>query len=149
MQADSRMGRRRALQILAGEDESPRSNPHSYPTHFRCKMDPEKKRTFNPWAIEKSFTLKIGSKPATIKSNNESEFIIVISNEKERKIIPTITSFCSPHIQERVKVEILACDTINQSQGLIYIHNYNIPDIKDYGSELTKEYSLRDVKKET
>ena len=56
MQADSRVRTRRALQILTGEDDSPRSDPQSYPTHFRCKIDPEKKRTFNPWAIEKSFT---------------------------------------------------------------------------------------------
>ena len=58
-------------------------------------MDPEKKRTFNPWAIEKSFTKKIGSKPATIRSNSESEFVIEISNEKENKILPTIRSLCS------------------------------------------------------
>ena len=30
--------------------------PSVYPTHFRCKMDPEKKRKFNQWAIEKRFT---------------------------------------------------------------------------------------------
>ena len=29
MQADSRVGRQRAFQILEGEDESPRSNPQS------------------------------------------------------------------------------------------------------------------------
>ena len=110
MQADSRVGRRRALQILAGEEESPRSNPESYPTHFRCKMDPEKKRTFNPWALEKSFTQQIASEPATIRANNESEFVFEISNEKESKILPTITSLCSPQFQERVEVEIFACD---------------------------------------
>ena len=44
MQAESRVGRLRALQIMAGEDESPRSNPQSYPTHLRCKMDPENKQ---------------------------------------------------------------------------------------------------------
>ena len=65
-------------------------------------MDPEKKRTFNPWAIEKSLTQEIESKPATIRSNNESEFIIEISNEKESKILPTITSLGSPQFQERV-----------------------------------------------
>ena len=43
MKAENRVGRRRALQILTGEDEFPRSNPHLYPTHFRCKTDPEKK----------------------------------------------------------------------------------------------------------
>ena len=76
MQADSRVGRRRALQTLAIKDDSPRSNTPSFPTHFTCKMDPEKKRTFNPWAIEKSLTQEIGSKPATIRSTNETEFII-------------------------------------------------------------------------
>ena len=76
MQADGRVGTRRALQILAGEDEFPRSNPQSYPTHFRCIMDPENEMKFNPWAIEKSLTLEIGSKPATIRSNNESDFLL-------------------------------------------------------------------------
>ena len=99
MQADSRVGRRRALQVLAEKDESPRSNPQSYPAYFTCKMDPENKRTFNPWAIEKSLTQEIGSKPATKRSNSESEFFIEISSEK--KILPTITSLGSPHFQER------------------------------------------------
>ena len=81
MQDDSRVRRRRAFQILAAEDESARSKTQSYPTHFRCKMDPEKKRKFNPWAIEKSFTQEIGSKPDTIRPN-ESEFVIKISYEK-------------------------------------------------------------------
>ena len=39
MQADNRVGRRRALQVLAGEDWSQRSNPHLYSTQFRCKVD--------------------------------------------------------------------------------------------------------------
>ena len=66
MQANSRVGRQRALQIQAGEDESPRSNAQSFPTHFACKMDPENKITFNPWAIEKSLTQKK-------RSTNESQ----------------------------------------------------------------------------
>ena len=56
------------------------------------KMDPEKKRIFNPWAIERTFSQEIGSKPATIRSNNESELVFEILNEKERKILPAITS---------------------------------------------------------
>ena len=46
------------------------------PWHFRCKMDPEKK--FNPLAIKNSFTQELGSKPATTRPNNESEFVIEI-----------------------------------------------------------------------
>ena len=82
MQANSRVGRRRALQILAGEDESPRSNPQTYPTHFRYKMDPENKKNFNTCPIEKSFTQEIGSEPAIIRSNNQSKFVIENPNEK-------------------------------------------------------------------
>ena len=38
----------------------------------------------------------------------------------------------------------------NQSKPrLIYIHDYNIPDIEDYSRELKKEYNLLDVKKAT
>ena len=46
-----------------------------------------------------------------------------------------------------VEIEIFACDKINQSQGLIYIHDYNIPDIEDYDNELKEEYNLLDMKK--
>ena len=46
-------------------------------------MDPENKIIFNLWAKEKSFTQEIRSKLATIKSKNDLEFVIGISNEKE------------------------------------------------------------------
>ena len=128
-----------------GEDESPRSNPQSYPTHFRCIIDTGNKIKFKPWAIEKSFTQKIRNKPATIRSNNESEFVFEISNEKGNKTLPTIMSLCSPQFHERVEVEILTCNRTNQSHCLIYIHDYNIPDFEDYGSELKEEYNLLDV----
>ena len=48
-------------------------------------MDPEKKKKFHPWEIEKSFTHEIGTEPATKRSNNESDFFIDISNEQEAK----------------------------------------------------------------
>ena len=51
MQTDSRVGRRRALQKLARQYESQRSNHHSYPPHFRCKMDPESKGKIKTFAI--------------------------------------------------------------------------------------------------
>ena len=117
----------KSFKILAGKDESPRSNPQVYPKNFRCKMDPEKKRKFSSWAIEWSFTQENRSKPAAIRSNNESELVIEISNEKESKILPAIKSLCSPHFQERLEVEIFSCDIINQSKGLIYNHEYNNP----------------------
>ena len=147
MQADSKMGRRRALESIARENESTRSNTQIHPTHFNCKMDPEKK--ISTWAVEKSFTQENGCEPATMRPNNESEFFIEISNRKESKILPTITSLCSPQFLEKVEVEILTCDKINQIQGLIYIHDHNVLDINDYGSELRKEYNLLDVQKAT
>ena len=67
-------------------------------------MDPEKQIIFNPWAIEKSFTQKIGVKPATIESVNESEIVIEITNEKRSKFFPTINYLCFPQFQERIEV---------------------------------------------
>ena len=121
MQVDSRVERRRPLRSLTGEGESPRSNPQAYPTHFKCKMDPENKRKFKPWAIEKSFTQEIGSKPATIKSNNESEIVIEISNEKESKFLSTIKSLCFSKLKNSI-----ATKSTNAKA-----YNYNIPDIDD------------------
>ena len=46
-------------------------------------------------------------------------------------------------------MDIVACDEIYQSQGLIYIHDYNIPDVEKYNNERKKEYNLLDVKKAT
>ena len=60
MYSDSRVKRRRARYTLAREDVSLRSSPHSYPTYFRCKMDPEMKRKLSPWTIEKSFIQETG-----------------------------------------------------------------------------------------
>ena len=48
-----------------------------------------------------------------------------------------------------VEVEIFACNKINQSNGLIYIHDYNIPDIDDFRTALQKEYNFSDVQKTT
>ena len=110
-------------------------------------MDTENGRTFYLWAIEKSLTQEIGSKPPTTRRNNESEFVIDISNEKVSKILPSITSLGSPQFKDRVKVEIVTCNKINHGQGLIYINDYNIPDIEEYGNYLKKEYNLLDVKK--
>ena len=75
--------------------------------------------------------------------------MIEVSNEKERKTLPTTKSLCSSQFQEKVEVEIFACDKINQSKGLIYIRNYNIPDIDDYGSEPMEECKILYVQKAT
>ena len=42
---------------------------------------------------------------------------------------------------------MFAWNKIKQGKGLIYIHDYNIPDIYGYYSNLKKEYNLSDVQK--
>ena len=145
MQADIRVGRRWAFLIMTGDDESLRSKPQSYHSHFGCKIDQENKIKFIPWVIDKSFTQKIGNIPPTIRSNNKPNLVIEISNEEYWKKLPTKNSLCFPQFQERVKVEIFACNKVYWTQGLIHIHEYNITDIDDCGWELKKEYSLSDL----
>ena len=65
-------------------------------------MDPKNGRHFNPWPIAKSFTQEFWSKPANQKSNNYSDLVIEISNEKENKLLPALKSFCFPQYNEGV-----------------------------------------------
>ena len=97
------------------------------------------------WAMEKTFNQETGIRPATIRLTNESEVVIEISNEKKNKIIPTIESLCFTQYNAMIQVEIFTCDKINQSKGLIYIQNCNIPDNDEYCCELKKEYNLSDM----
>ena len=151
IQAESKVGRRRAIQMLAGEDESPRNNAISYPTHFRCKMITDENKKYNPWAIEKSFTNEIGKKPISIRSSAQpSEYIIEIAKESESKILPTIKSLALPEYQKTVQVEITPCNSINQCKGLIYIQDHNVSDnntADNFCSRLQKEYNLHEVQK--
>ena len=52
-------------------------------------------------------------------------------------------------LQKRVEVGKFVSEKIKQSNGLVYIHDYNIPDIDDNDSELKKEHSLSVVQKAT
>ena len=93
--------------------------------NMKCKTDPEKKRKFNAWAIEKSFTQEIGSNPATTGWNNESKFFNEISNEKKNMILPTTKSLWFSQYKEYVENETFAGDKIKKSKGLIYINDHS------------------------
>jgi len=56
VQTKEKVGRRRAIQLLSGQDETPANKSTKYPTHSGCKMNPEQKNKFSPWTIEKCFT---------------------------------------------------------------------------------------------
>ena len=79
MQTDRKVGRRVA-----------KIKPSLIPYTFQMQNG---SRKFHPWAIEKSFTQQIRSKPATIRSNNESEFVIEMSNEKKAKFFQLLNHY--------------------------------------------------------
>ena len=51
VQAKEKVGIRRAIQILSGEDGISANKPTKFPTHFSCQMNPEQKKKFSPWMI--------------------------------------------------------------------------------------------------
>ena len=128
------MGRRLALQILAGKDESPRSNLNSYPTHFRCKFEPENKIKLNLWAMERA-SPKISDANPLSKDELTN---LNLSKKSQKKILPFTEPLFFPQHNEGDEVEIFSCDNFNKSKGLIYIPDYNISDIDHYCSELNK-----------
>ena len=93
--------------------------------------------------IQKCFTRELGAKPRTIRSKSETEFIIEVNNENESKAILTITKI------NNVDVEITECSNINQSMGLVYIYDYNVPDsdFAKYSEDLKNEFKLIHVQK--
>ena len=115
VRAKEKVGRRRAIQILSGEDETPANKSTKFPTHFSCQMSPEQKKKFSPWMIQKCFTQELDNKPRTIRTKSESEFIIEVNNEAQSKAILSITKL------NNVDVQITECANINQSKGLVYI----------------------------
>ena len=119
MQPDSRVKRLRALQSLQ-EKMSLQDQTLNHTLPITDANGPRKEK-FNRCVIEKSFTREIGSKLYTIRPNNESEFVIEISNEKESKssIVPRNDRSLNIHLQQ------------NQPKKRIYIHDYNIPDIDE------------------
>jgi len=93
--------------------------------------------------IQKCFTQELGAKPRTIRSKSETDFIIEVNNENESKAILTITKI------NNVDVEITECSNINQSMGLVYIYDYNVPDsdFVKYSEDLKNEFKLVHVQK--
>ena len=95
-------------------------------------MDSDKKRKFNPWTIEKSFTQETRSKHAFKRSKTNLILSLKSQTTKQSKNPPTLRSFSFPQYNEMVEVEILAYNKNNQGKGLLYIHGYNIPDNDDF-----------------
>jgi len=116
VQTKEKAGRRWAIQLLSGEDETPANKSTKFRTHFSCKMNPEKKKKFSPWMIQKCFKQELGNKPRTIRSKSESEFVIEVNNEAESEAISSIKKL------NNIDVRITKCTNINQSKGLVYIH---------------------------
>merc|ERR1719259_1557505 len=138
VQAKGRVGRRRTIQILSGEDETPANISTKFPTHFSCQMNPEKKKKFSPWLIERCFTQLLWGKPRSIRSKSESEFIIKVNNEDQSKAILSIQKLYN------VDVQVTECTNINQSKGLVYIYDYNVPDsgFEEYSTNLKNAFNL-------
>jgi len=70
-------------------------------------MNPEQKKEFSPWMIQKFFTQELGNKPRTIKSKSKSEFFTEVNNETESKTISSIKKL------NNVNVRITECTKIN------------------------------------
>ena len=114
LQGDSRVERRRALQILAVEDEFPNINPHSYPTHFRCKIYPVKKsQSVGNREDQGSETWK-----QTCYHKFQQRVRIYHRNlhRKKEQISAYYKIIFFPQYKERVEVEIFVCDIITKAK---------------------------------
>ena len=105
MQADSSLGRRIALQILAGEEESQRSNPPSYPACFQMQNESIKEQKIQLVGKRKELLPRNRKQTCYHKIKKTSPNLSLKSkNEKENKTLPTINQLCSLRFHEKFEV---------------------------------------------
>ena len=107
VQTKEKVGRRTAIQILSGEDETSANKSTKFPTKLSCQMNPEQKNKFSPWMIRKCFTQELDNKPRTIRSKSESKFLIEVNYEAESRTILSIKKL------NNVDVRMTECTNIN------------------------------------
>ena len=72
--------------------------------------------------VPECFTQELGSKPLTVRSKSESEIVIEVNKETQIITILSIKKL------NNVDVCIAECASINQSKGLMYFYDHNLPD---------------------
>lgn len=82
-----KIGKMRARQILEEDTHHSYTNynpvtQNSYATHFVLKLDNEDKRSINPFLVQRSLTLQLGSKPESIRGRG-NEFTIKVTNKNQ------------------------------------------------------------------
>jgi len=143
IQSQERVGRRRAIQILKGEDVEPTEKARKFPTHFACTMSSREKRSFTPWSIEKCLSNELGSKPKSIRSRNDTEFIIEVEKHRDSLNISKIKKL------NNIEVKIEECKNINQSKGLVFLSGQEPNNYQKYLEDIKKDQNLIQIEEAT
>ena len=130
IQTQERVGIK-AIQIMEGEYTETRDRVGTFPTHFSCTMTDLEKRSSTLWSIEKRISNELGSKPKSIRSRSETEFIKEVDKSKNSSNLLKIKKL------NNIDLKVEECRNVNQSKGLVYlngqkpkIHQNDLQEIK-------------------
>lgn len=141
-----KVGRRRALQILAGEEttQTPSLITDHYPKHFLLKFrDNLKEATkINPFIIKKSINLFLNSNVSSIRGQGEN-YIINVSNNAQSENITKITTI------NKLACAIVPHETLNSTKCLIYTNDFHTKDLTKFSAKLWTDYKITAVTEAT
>lgn len=143
IQEKERVTIRRARQIIEGETEAPTKASKKFPTHFNCMMGEENKRKFTPWLLEKSISNCLGSKPRTIRTLNNTTFVVEVVSKEQGAALANLNNI---HGNE-VRVEVN--NNLSVNKGLIHVYGYNMTNFERFKKGLIDEYGLANVTEAT
>ena len=138
----------RAKQILSTNSNNSRSttsrpNSEVFPAVFNCKLDPANKRKITPFLLEKCIEQIIGSKPRTIRTRDESTFVVRVSNKRESYAMSKLTKIMNYDVETSVN------SSSDVEKGLIYIYGYDLSNFESFKKSLVSELNLVNVEEAT
>ena len=139
IQEKERVTIRRARQILEGECEHSVKPAKRFPTHYNCTMAEGSKKKFTPWLLEKSISKCLGSNPRTIRTLNNTTFVVEVASREQAVALSKLTEV------NGIEVKVEENSNLSVNKGIIYINEYNMRDFNMFKEGLKQDYGLLDV----
>lgn len=147
IQTEQKVGRRRAEEILNGEEIETYYTEASFTKFFTIQVTENlgnqsstniPLKSINPYQIKKHIQTHLGSKPGSLRCIN-NEYILEVMNKQQSEKIQSMTSLLGK------ECKVNPSKNYGTTKAIIYTQNYGCPDLTGLKENLTKEYNITDI----
>ena len=128
-----------ARQILKGKCEHPVKPAKRLPTHYSCTMVEGSKRKLTPWLLEKSISKSLGSNPRTIRTLNNTTFVVEVASSEQSAALSRLTEV------NGIEVKVEENSNLSVNKGIIYTNEHNMREFDMFKEGLKQDDGLADV----